>query len=46
MQEKIKAAPTIIYPESDGKPMAETGVPSRHHDRFHSDAQTPFPRRE
>ena len=24
MQEKIKAAPTIIYPESDGKPMAET----------------------
>ena len=24
MQEKIKAAPTVIYPESDGKPMAET----------------------
>lgn len=24
MQEKINAAPTVIYPESDGKPMAET----------------------
>ena len=24
MQDKIKAAPTIVYPESDGKPMAET----------------------
>lgn len=24
MQEKIKAAPTVVYPESDGKPMAET----------------------
>lgn len=24
MQKQIKAAPTIIYPESDGKPMAET----------------------
>jgi len=24
MQDKIKAAPTVIYPESDGKPMAET----------------------
>ncbi len=24
MQNKIKAAPTVIYPESDGKPMAET----------------------
>ena len=24
MPEKIKAAPTVIYPESDGKPMAET----------------------
>ena len=24
MQEKVKAAPTVIYPESDGKPMAET----------------------
>ena len=24
MQKKIKSAPTILYPESDGKPMAET----------------------
>ncbi|MCE2413598.1 hypothetical protein J4G07_06295 [Candidatus Poribacteria bacterium] len=24
MQENVKAAPTVIYPESDGKPMAET----------------------
>ena len=24
MQEKINAAPTVVYPESDGKPMAET----------------------
>ena len=24
MQEKVKAAPTVLYPESDGKPMAET----------------------
>ena len=24
MQDKIKAAPTVVYPESDGKPMAET----------------------
>ena len=24
MQEKIKAAPTVVYPESDGKPIAET----------------------
>ncbi len=24
MSEKIKAAPTVVYPESDGKPMAET----------------------
>ena len=24
MREKIKAAPTVVYPESDGKPMAET----------------------
>ena len=24
MQEKIRAAPTVVYPESDGKPMAET----------------------
>ena len=24
MQEKVKAAPTVVYPESDGKPMAET----------------------
>lgn len=24
MQKQVKAAPTIIYPESDGKPMAET----------------------
>ena len=24
MRKKIKAAPTVIYPESDGKPMAET----------------------
>lgn len=24
MQEKVRAAPTVIYPESDGKPMAET----------------------
>ena len=24
MQRKIQAAPTIVYPESDGKPMAET----------------------
>lgn len=26
MQKKIQSAPTIIYPESDGKPMAETDV--------------------
>ena len=26
MQKKIQAAPTIVYPESDGKPMAETDV--------------------
>ena len=26
MQPKIEAAPTIVYPESDGKPMAETDV--------------------
>ena len=25
MQEKIRAAPTLVYPESDGEPMAETG---------------------
>ena len=25
MQEKIHAAPTLVYPESDGEPMAETG---------------------
>ena len=24
MQKKVKAAPTVVYPESDGKPMAET----------------------
>lgn len=24
MQEKIRAAPTLVYPESDGEPMAET----------------------
>ncbi len=24
MEKKIKAAPTVVYPESDGKPMAET----------------------
>ena len=24
MQEKVRAAPTVVYPESDGKPMAET----------------------
>ncbi|MCY3723147.1 MAG: hypothetical protein OXG97_13075 [Candidatus Poribacteria bacterium] len=24
MQENIAAAPTLVYPESDGKPMAET----------------------
>lgn len=24
MENKIKAAPTVVYPESDGKPMAET----------------------
>ena len=24
MQKQIKAAPTVVYPESDGKPMAET----------------------
>ncbi len=24
MQDKIKAAPTVVYPESDGTPMAET----------------------
>ena len=24
MQDKIKAAPTVVYPESDGKPFAET----------------------
>lgn len=24
MQDKIKAAPTVVYPESDGKPTAET----------------------
>ena len=29
MQKKIKAAPTIVYPESDGEPMAET---DRHRD--------------
>ena len=26
MQPKLEAAPTIIYPESDGKPMAETDL--------------------
>ena len=26
MQKKIKAAPTIVYPESDGKHIAETDV--------------------
>lgn len=26
MQKKIQSAPTMIYPESDGKPMAETDV--------------------
>ena len=26
MQRKIQAAPTIVYPESDGKPMAETDI--------------------
>ncbi len=26
MQERVKAAPTVVYPESDGKPMAETDV--------------------
>ena len=25
MQEKVGAAPTLVYPESDGEPMAETG---------------------
>ncbi len=25
MQEKIRAAPTLVYPESDGEPMAESG---------------------
>ena len=29
MEKKIKAAPTIVYPESDGEPMAET---DRHRD--------------
>jgi len=29
MQKKIQSAPTIVYPESDGKPMAET---DRHRD--------------
>ena len=26
MQNKIQSAPTIFYPESDGKPMAETEI--------------------
>ncbi len=26
MQKKILSAPTIVYPESDGKPMAETDI--------------------
>jgi hypothetical protein len=26
MQKKIQSAPTIVYPESDGMPMAETDV--------------------
>ena len=26
MHPKLEAAPTIVYPESDGKPMAETDV--------------------
>ena len=25
MEKKIGAAPTLVYPESDGEPMAETG---------------------
>ena len=25
MQKKIHAAPTLVYPDSDGEPMAETG---------------------
>lgn len=31
MQKKIQSAPTIVYPESDGKPMAET---DRHRDQM------------
>ena len=34
MQKKIRAAPTIVYPESDGQPMAETDV--------HRDLMTDF----
>lgn len=34
MQEKIQSAPTIVYPTSDGKPMAETDI--------HRDLMTDF----
>ena len=37
MQRKIQAAPTLVYPESDGKPMAETDVHRDVDDGFHSD---------
>ena len=42
MPQKMGSAPTIVYPESDGKPMAETDVHRRLDGRFHSDASTPF----
>lgn len=37
MQKKIQAAPTIVYPESDGEPMAETDV---HRDLMTDSIQT------
>ena len=37
MQKKVQAAPTIVYPESDGEPMAETDV---HRDLMTDSIQT------
>ena len=44
MPEEIRAAPTVVYPESDGKTYGRNRVPSGSNDRFYSDAQTLFPR--
>ena len=42
MQKQIQAAPTVVYPESDGKPMVETDRPSKTHHVFYFHARRPL----